>query len=546
LTFQASTGAGADDGRSRGVEDWLWLAAAVPMAGLELGRRVLVNNDEARFPLLAQDILARGAWVLPQLNGQPYLNKPPLLPWLIALASHGEGRVTPLTAALPSALAGVATVAVIYALGRDCFGPRAARSAALVAVAAVGFVLHARLAMPDMLLTCWTTASAWMLWRALHGRRRAWLGFWGLAAAGFWTKGPPGLLTLVIGVVAVVALGRPYRWAALAPARGIPLWLLAAAPWIALTVAAGPARAAHVALDDQVRWYLSGALHAGRLLDPLRNLAGIVYPWVLVVPFAAVEAVAAVRRRDGERTAVTFVLAWGTTVLVAVALSSQQRLRYYLPALPPAALLIGWWMVRPAADVRSRRVLAAAVAAAAIALVGAAGLAALRWRPAGVGVPGSPVEAAVGAAAPVAVAVALLAGRLRPRRRRGAFVAAWAIAAAVVLAGYHREVGRLNVMSDYPGLRARLGARLDDRARLGVLDVPELPAAFYLERPVTVLSSPAEVPAFVIGPPPGIVLVGVRTLAAVPGDGRLTTLARTWLALRPAAVIGLGDPATPG
>jgi hypothetical protein len=143
----------------------------------------------------------------------------------------------------------------------------------------------------------------------------------------------------------------------------------------------------------------------------------------------------------------------------------------------------------------------------------------------------------VGAA--VAVAVGVLAGR-RPLRRAVALAAAWLLAATAVLVGYHMEVDRLNTRSDYPGLRARLAARLEGESRLGVLDVPELPAAFYFRRPVTVLRSPAEVPAFVTGPPPGIVLVGDRTLPAVPDEGRLAPLGAAWLALRPATVVGRG------
>jgi hypothetical protein len=144
----------------------------------------------------------------------------------------------------------------------------------------------------------------------------------------------------------------------------------------------------------------------------------------------------------------------------------------------------------------------------------------------------------------VAVAAVLLTGRSQARRRT-AFVVAWLVAAAVVLAGYHVEVGRLNAMSDYPSLPARLAPRLAGDVRLGALDVPELPAAFYLGRPVTVLRSPAEVPAFVTGPPPGIVLVGNRTLPAVPDQDRLALLGDVWLALRPATVIGPDGPPTP-
>ena len=97
-------------------------AVTVLMAAIDLGRRVLVTNDEARFAMLAQDVLTRGAWLFPELNGvPPYNNEPPLQAWMIALASWPAGHVTQLTAALPTALAAVGTALVVFAVGRSLF-----------------------------------------------------------------------------------------------------------------------------------------------------------------------------------------------------------------------------------------------------------------------------------------------------------------------------------------------------------------------------------------------------------------------------------------
>ena len=62
---------------ARGSRHLVWIAAAAPlMVGLELGRRIFANNDDARFAVLAQDVLAHGLRVFPELNGVPYYNKP--------------------------------------------------------------------------------------------------------------------------------------------------------------------------------------------------------------------------------------------------------------------------------------------------------------------------------------------------------------------------------------------------------------------------------------------------------------------------------------
>ena len=88
---------GMIDGQ-RGWDAWrpaLWLAmAAVAMVGIDLGRRILATNDEARFAMLAQDMFERGAWLFPQLNGVAYNAKPPLHAWLIAIASWPAGQLS--------------------------------------------------------------------------------------------------------------------------------------------------------------------------------------------------------------------------------------------------------------------------------------------------------------------------------------------------------------------------------------------------------------------------------------------------------------------
>src|SRR5438094_101451 len=54
------------------------------------GRRPFWSSDEARFALLAQDALDHGRWLVAELRGRHYLNKPQLFFWaLAALAAAG-------------------------------------------------------------------------------------------------------------------------------------------------------------------------------------------------------------------------------------------------------------------------------------------------------------------------------------------------------------------------------------------------------------------------------------------------------------------------
>ena len=87
------------------------LAFTALVVGVPAGRAPLWDPNEARYMLLARDILDRGGWFIPDLRGEPYLNKPQLFFWSIAVASLPGGEVTEWTAALPAVVSSIATVA---------------------------------------------------------------------------------------------------------------------------------------------------------------------------------------------------------------------------------------------------------------------------------------------------------------------------------------------------------------------------------------------------------------------------------------------------
>src|SRR5437773_7473345 len=57
------------------------LALSVVLALYQLGERPLSSPAEARYALIAREMLERGDWVQPRLNGVRYYEKPPLLYW---------------------------------------------------------------------------------------------------------------------------------------------------------------------------------------------------------------------------------------------------------------------------------------------------------------------------------------------------------------------------------------------------------------------------------------------------------------------------------
>ena len=104
------------------------LVVSLPFLFVTLGMPLL-DPDEGLYASIAQEMLSRGDWVIPHVNGLPYLEKPPLYFWLTALTFRAVGP-TEWAVRLWSALATLGAVLLTWRIGRRLYGPRAGLLAA--------------------------------------------------------------------------------------------------------------------------------------------------------------------------------------------------------------------------------------------------------------------------------------------------------------------------------------------------------------------------------------------------------------------------------
>jgi 4-amino-4-deoxy-L-arabinose transferase-like glycosyltransferase len=363
----------------------LVVGAALLLLLARLGATGLWAPDEPRYGQIAEELRSwrHGAagLVLLHLNGEPYTQKPPLYYWLAAAAGAPLGRVTETAARLPSALAGVALVALMLRFGARLVGPAGAVLGAALLLTTYEFAEHARRARLDVLLALFETLALgffWRLDRGIGGRRANQLGLHAALGLAVLTKGPVGFLVPILVATAYLVWERRAR----ALGRALPAWglLLSIGPglaWIAGAVAlAPPGFFGEAVLENVFGRFFGGSAHGRPFYYYLYQFPIGFLPWFLLAPLVARAARGILAGGDDEaRRAWRFLLAWVGATLLFFSLSSGKRGIYLLPCHPAAALLV--------ADALRRRVGAAgrlprAWDAAALALAAAA-LAAGAW-----------------------------------------------------------------------------------------------------------------------------------------------------------------------
>ncbi len=154
---------------------------------------------EARNALFAREMLENGISFVPQLMGRPYPDYPPLYFILEYLFSLPAGRVTTLSAVLPSALSAAGTVYLLWRWMSGTYEYLAAMACMVLALSP-GFYLKASHATVDMLLTFEATLALYLLSRLWKGdddinRRFVLMTATVLTLlAAFFTKGPVGIV----------------------------------------------------------------------------------------------------------------------------------------------------------------------------------------------------------------------------------------------------------------------------------------------------------------------------------------------------------------
>lgn len=167
-----------------------------------------LQGEEGRRVIAAREMMSSGDPIIPTVWGQPYLNKPPLYPWLTVLASNFTGgSVNAITVRIPALLATLLTGLLLFLSGSRIGRPRAGFIAALLFLLCPVVIRKSTLGETDLLLTAGVAIYALEI-LVIGGskRRKLFSMIWmsaGLSIA-FLAKGPSAL-PFVIGIMMATA-----------------------------------------------------------------------------------------------------------------------------------------------------------------------------------------------------------------------------------------------------------------------------------------------------------------------------------------------------
>ena len=296
-------------------------------------------------------MFARGDFVTPYLNGAPRFEKPILFYWMQAAAFSAFGD-NEFSARLPSALAGVGIVLILYLIASQIASRRAALVAALGMASMFRFVTFARIGLTDVPVMFFVVAALYGFIRAVHRASAAWaLVAWVCIGLGVLTKGPVGVLPVAIWAMYAACSGNWSLFARTRPLVGAALALAIVLPWyVVMAVQHGRAFTDFALGHEIVERMLSeesfGAPARG-FFYYFKIWPGDAAPWSVL--FVASIGWFAWRWSSVDRTvrqAVIFAVAWFICVFLLFSLSRSKVPHYVLPAYPAAALLIGVFVDR--------------------------------------------------------------------------------------------------------------------------------------------------------------------------------------------------------
>ncbi len=206
-----------------------------------------MDDVDAVQAQIARNMLDSGDWVTARLNGVAYLEKSPLVYWMMAVSFQVFGPHD-WAARLPISLAAILLACAVWAIARYALGERAAVYSGLALGTSLGLWLFTRILIPDVILTLTIAIAMGSMFRALEAdetKPRQWSALaWASIGVGLLLKGLIAMVfplgTAFFYLICTGLWNKRETWKRLAILPGLGVMLLIAAPWHVMATLRNP------------------------------------------------------------------------------------------------------------------------------------------------------------------------------------------------------------------------------------------------------------------------------------------------------------------
>lgn len=315
----------------------LWTALYLPFLGSSE-----LRGEEGKRVLPAVQMLERGDYLVPYLGARPYLNKPPLINWIVAMSFRVFGVRNEWSARIPSSIFVLLVAVALVTVGRTKLGALGSTIAAVCWLTTLELIDKGRTIEIDAINASLFGLSLFFWLIFWQQNRSPWLTFtvpWIFLGLGVLAKGP-GLLLFFYSVLLAVLWRNGRLRELLQPAHwtGMLIMLAIVAAWAIPYFFEVRSQSLGEVWWHEVKSVVHGEV--GRSENWRLNFPrGIAFflPWILLLPFVRFNKIENLVERETARG-----LASGAFVLFVVVLLLPGTLpRYVLPLVAPMSWLIG-------------------------------------------------------------------------------------------------------------------------------------------------------------------------------------------------------------
>lgn len=314
----------------------------------------LQDDADSTHAEAAREMVSRGDYVTLHINGVRYLEKAPMMYWLVAAGFRVFG-VHEFWVRFPTLLAMLGLVLLAVRWGHEAFGARGAAYAGAFVSTAVGYFLFTRVLIPEAILSLLVAVTLYCFLTALE-TSEAWRWYVGYACLGLAALTKGLLALVVVGITAVVFLaitGDWRRWREFRIPTGLLLFLAIATPWHLLAGFRNPRFFWFYFVNEHFLRFLGK-----RVPKDYNKLPAYLYwtlhlvwlfPWSMLLPLTVrrlIQDYRAAKHSPGGRERHSFrhrsqVLwtVWAAVILLFFSFSTNQEY-YTFPAYLPILLLI--------------------------------------------------------------------------------------------------------------------------------------------------------------------------------------------------------------